>query len=168
MSVTSFAPSASAAPSNDPTAGGSPMAGGGAGGGQGTQIIQQIQGLLQQLGQATQQPAVQHAIDAINQVLGPIAQAVGAEESGPQGSMSSGLANPTGGDGSTQSSAPAGPDNMGESGRSSEGTKAGPSSFAGAKKAAMANHAEKGHFSKSGSKGEQLQTDKTKNRTKAK
>lgn len=167
MSVTPFAPSAGSAPSNAPVPGGSPLAGGGAGGGQGVQILQQVQDLLSQLLQTTQQPAVQQAVNSMMKLVDPLMQAVGAEESGPSGSMSSGLANPTGSGSPDETSAPAGPDNMGGSGYSSEGN-APSKSFGGAKKAAMANHAEKGHFSKSGSKGEQLQTDKQKNRTKGK
>lgn len=172
MSVTSFAPSAGAAPGGDPTQGGSPLAGGGAGGGQGVQILQQIQGLLQQLAQTEQQPAVLQAVNAMGKLMDPLMQAVSQSEGGPGGSMSSGLADPTGGGGADMTGAPAGPDSAGGGGYSSEGgsTDSAPPSktFGGARKAAMANHAEKGHFSKSGSKGEQLQTDKTKNRTKGK
>jgi hypothetical protein len=47
------------------------------------------------------------------------------------------------------------------------GAGGGPSkTFGGAKEAAMANFASKGHFSPSAGKGEELETEKTKNRKK--
>lgn len=135
---------------------------GGAGGGQGVQILQQIQSLLAQLAQTETDPGVQRAVNSMSQLIDPLMQAVGASD---QQNMTSGVANPTDPTGGMG----AGPDTMGSlpgAGGGSEGTKGGaePSSFKGASKAAAANFADKGHFSKSGSKGESLQTDKQKNR----
>lgn len=131
---------------------------GGAGGGQGVQILQQIQQLLAQLMQTESDPGVQKATQAMLQLVDPLMQAVGQAD---QGSMNSGISNPTG-----PPDLSGGAGDLGGGTESSEGG-AGPSlpsSFGGAKKAAMANFKDKGHFSKSGSKGEKLQTDKTKNR----
>ena len=152
------------APPVDPTGGmgggGGMPPPGGAGGGQGVQILQQIQQLLAQLMQTESDPGVQKAVQAMSSLIDPLMQAVGQAD---QGNMTSGISNPTG--------PISGPD-LGGGSESSEGEIGGaepPSkSFGGAKKAAMANFASKGHFSKSGSKGETLQTDKAKNRAKGK
>lgn len=130
---------------------------GGAGGGQGVQILQQIQDLLSQLGQVETDPGVQRAVSSMQQLIDPLMQAVGANDAQ---NMQSGVANPTGPIGGGA------PTDLPGAGESSEGPKGGreSKSFGGAKKAAMANFAQKGHFSKSGSKGEQLQTEKQKNR----
>lgn len=140
--------------------GGGMLPPGGAGGGQGVQILQQIQQLLAQLMQTESDPGVQKAAQAMLQLVDPLMQAVGQSDAG---NMTSGIANPGG---------PAGPDLGGESLSSEGGSDTGadegspPSTFKGAKKAAMANFGSKGHFSKSGSKGETPQTDKSKNRLK--
>lgn len=140
---------------------------GGAGGGQGVQILQQIQDLLSQLGQVETDPGVQRAVNSMQQLIDPLMQAVGANDAQD---MQSGLANPTGpitGGGGVGDLS-----DLPGAGESSEGPKGGresqepPKSFKGASKAALANFGSKGHFSKSGSKGEQLQTEKTKNRNK--
>lgn len=148
------------APPADPTAGGAGggmMPPGGAGGGQGVQILQQIQQLLAQLLQAESDPGVQKAAQAMMQLVDPLMQAVGQTD---QGSMNSGIANPTGDAGGGM------PDAGGPEPDADDMGGGAPASFGGAKKAAMANFKSKGHFSKSGSKGESLQTDKTKNRNK--
>lgn len=151
--------------------GGGGGGGGGAGGGQGVQILQQIQDLLSQLGQVESDPAVQRAVSSMQQLVDPLMQAVGSSDAQD---MTSGLSNP-GGPGDASADAGGGaPDMSGMGGLgagpddgSGGGAEAPPSkSFGGAKKAAMANFGSKGHFSKSGSKGESLQTDKTKNRNK--
>lgn len=153
--------SVTAPPGGDPTAGGL-MPQGGAGGGQGVQILQQIQDLLAQLSQVESDPGVQRAVQSIQGVIDPLMQAVGGAD---QQDMTSGLANP-GGDASG-GMPPGGPAEDALDGGADDASEGPPpKGFGGAKKAAMANFGKKGHFSKSGSKGEQLQTDKTKNRLK--
>lgn len=131
-------------------------AGGGGGnaspGGQDAQTLMQVQQLLAQVAQSQQEPHIQRAISSMLQLLDPLIQAVGANDTQD---MSSGLNTPNGPEG-------AAPPDDGSGGGAS------PSTFGGASKAAAANFADKGHFSKSGSKGEELQTDKAKNRAKAK
>jgi|SRR5450755_2142355 len=138
----------------DPTGGMMPP--GGAGGGQGVQIIQQIQQLLAQLMQTESDPGVQKAVQSMLQLCDPLQQAIGQADAG---SMSSGIANP----GGPPEGSPAEEASEPPAEAAAEGD---PTSFGGASKAASANFKAKGHFSKSGSKGETLQTDKTKNRNK--
>lgn len=142
--------------------GGGMLPPGGAGGGQGVQILQQIQQLLAQLMQTESDPGVQKAAQAMLQLVDPLMQAVGQSDAG---NMTSGISNPGGpnlGGGGMEGS-PAEEASESPAVESSEG---GPTTFKGAKKAAMANFGSKGHFSKSGSKGERPQTDKSKNRLK--
>lgn len=141
----------------DPTqmGGGAPAS---AGGGQGTLILQQVQQLLAQLMQSETDPNIQQAVGELLKGIDPLMQAIGQNDAQ---AMNSGLNTPGG---AQPPSGPAGPDLAGGS-RSSEGDMGGPpTTFKGAGKAAMATFKEKGHFSKSGSKGESLQTDKTKRR----
>jgi hypothetical protein len=106
------------------------------------------------------EPAIQRAVNAMLQMTDDLGKVVGADD---QQDQMSGLNTP-GGAASPMGPAIGGPDLAGGT-RSSEGP-ATATTFGGARKQAMANFAEKGHFSKSGSKGEQLQTEKTKNRAK--
>jgi hypothetical protein len=131
--------------------------------GQSSQILQQVQGLLAQIMQNEPEPAIQRAVNAMLQMTDDLSKVLGQND---QQDMSSGLntpggAMPPGGPGGGLG----GPDLSGGT-ESSEGPATAPTTFGGAKKAALANFASKGHFSKSGSKGEALQTEKTKNRLK--
>jgi hypothetical protein len=121
--------------------------------------LQQIQSLLAQIMQNEPEPAIQRAVSAMLQMTDDLSKVLTVDD---QQDMMSGLNTPGGAAPPGGPPALAGPDLAGGT-RSSEGP-ASATTFGGAKKAAMANFAEKGHFSKSGSKGEQLQTDKTKNR----
>lgn len=156
--------SLSAPPAAGPPGGGAPPPAS-AGGGQGTLILQQVQALLAQLMQSETDPNIQQGVQELLKAIDPLMQAIVNNDAQ---AMNSGLNNPTGNVG------PAGPDLAGGT-QSSEGAQnplgdmgPPPKGFGGARKAAMANFGSKGHFSKSGSKGEQLQTDKQKNRAKAK
>lgn len=144
------------APPADPTQ----MGGGGAppsaGGGQGTLILQQVQQLLAQLMQSETDPNIQQGVQELLKAVDPLMQAIGQNDAQ---AMNSGLNTPGG-------AMP--PPDMGGGGGGPEMGGPPPKSFKGANKAAMAMFGEKGHFSKSGSKGESLQTDKTKNRAKGK
>jgi hypothetical protein len=128
--------------------------------GQSSQLLQQIQDLLSQIMQNEPEPAIQRAVGSMLQMTQDLGQVLGRND---QQDMMSGLNTP-GGAAPPMGGGMAGPDLMGGT-RSSEGPATG-GGFPGAKAAAMANFREKGHFSKSGSKGEQLQTEKTRNRLK--
>jgi hypothetical protein len=125
-----------------------------------------VQGLLAQIMQNEPEPAIQRAVNAMLQMTDDLSKVLGRNDqqdmmSGlntPGGAMPPGGALPPGG-------GPGGPDLSGGT-ISSEGPATPPTTFGGAKKAALANFASKGHFSPSGSKGEALQTAKTKNRLK--
>jgi hypothetical protein len=129
-----------------------------AGPGQSSQLIQQVQNLLAQIMQNEPEPAIQRAVNAMLQMSQDLSQVLGRDD---QQDMMSGLNTPGGAVPPTG----AGPDLAGGT-ESSEGPTGEPTTFGGAKKAAMANFAKKGNFSKTGSKGEPLQTEKTKNRLK--
>ena len=122
----------------------------GAGGVGGAQILQQIEQLLMQLAQSEPEPQIQQAVSAIGQQVSALQQVVGKDD---MQDMQSGLANPGGSGGM-----PPG----GEEPAAAEE----PKSFAGAKKAAMANFKEKGHFSKNTPKGETPESEKSKNKKK--
>jgi len=111
--------------------------------------------------QSETDPNIQQGVGELLKAIDPLMQAVGQNDAQ---AMNSGLNTP-GGAMPPPGIGAGGPDLAGGT-ESSEGPP--PSTFAGAKKAAMANFGAKGHFSKSESKGEQLQTDRTKNRLKAK
>jgi hypothetical protein len=153
------------APAPDPTAGGDPTQGGGAapgpGPGQSSQLIQQVQALLAQIMQNEPEPAIQRAVGSMLQMTDDLSKVLGRDD---QQDMTSGLNTP-GGAVAPGGGGLGGPDLSGGT-QSSEGPATSPTTFGGANKAAMANFGEKGHFSKSGSKGEALQTSKTKNRLK--
>jgi hypothetical protein len=108
--------------------------------------------------QAESDPGVQRAAQAMMQLVDPLMQAVGQSDAG---NMTSGISNPGAPEGSPAEEAGESP-----AVEASEDEGPSPSTFKGAKKAAMANFGSKGHFSKSGSKGEMPQTDKSKNRLK--
>lgn len=129
-----------------------------AGGGQGTLILQQVQQLLAQLMQSETDPNIQQGVNELLKAIDPLMQAIGQNDAQ---AMNSGLNTPGGAMPPPDMSGGGGPDLSG-------GGAPPPSSFKGANKAAMANFGSKGHFSKSGSKGESLQTAKTKTRTKGK
>lgn len=131
-------------------------------------IMKQMDPLMQLVGQDDQQDMSSGLATPNGPGAGsPMGGAgLGLGGAGPAGPM------PPGGPPVPGSPMPGGPPDLG-GGMSSEGPASGPGgpaeeptpkTFAGAKKAAMANHAEKGHFSKSGSKGENLRSDKQKNR----
>jgi hypothetical protein len=149
------------APPVDPTGGAGPGAGPGPGPGPGqsSMLIQQVQGLLAQLMQNEPEPAIQRAVGAMLQMTDDLSKVVGQND---QQDMTSGLNTPGGA--MPPGGGVGGPDLAGGT-MSSEGP-ASASTFSGARKAAMDNFSSKGHFSKSGSKGQALQTEKTKNRTK--
>lgn len=155
--------------------------------GQGTQLLQQVGDLLGQLAQQETEPTIQRAIMGIMKQMEPLMTLVGQDD---QQDMSSGLATPNGpaaGNGPGPptpgspppgpggSPMPGGPPDVGGA-MSSEGIggldpSAGgggepPKTFEGAKAAAMATHRDKGHFNPHGAKGEEQETDKTKNRKK--
>lgn len=149
----------------------------GAGGSGGAQILQQIEALLAQLAEAEPQPAIQQAVKDMAQQAEALQQVVGKDD---EQDMQSGLANPSGGGemppggGAKELPAEGGAGMPPDSGAGGDHhgvaeihIKMGaPKSFGGARKAAMANHAEKGHFSKSTPKGETPQSDRTKNKAK--
>lgn len=152
----------------------------------GGQILQQIEQLLAQLAQEQPDPQVQHAIKGIQQQVEPLQQIVG----GQQGqNMQGGLNNPgapgeqapppggmpgmnAGGGAGAEEAPPAG----GPGGGAPHGgatpvlaihvAPGGPKSFGEAKKAAMATHAERGHFDKNTPKGETPSTPRTKAKAK--
>jgi len=146
----------------DPTQGGG--AGPGPGPGQSSQLIQQVQDLLAQIMQNEPEPAIQRAVNAMLQMTQDLSQVLGRND---QQDMMSGLNTPGGGPSPVPPTGggAGGPDLAGGT-QSSEGPTPEPTTFGGARKAAMANFAKKGNFSKSGSKGEALQTEKTRNRLK--
>jgi hypothetical protein len=139
--------------------------GAGPGPGQSSQLIQQVQALLAQIMQNEPEPAIQRAVNAMLQMTDDLSKVLGQND---QQDMQSGLNTPGG------AMAPGGPPPGGGVGGpdlsggtiSSEGPATPPTTFKGANKAALANFKSKGNFSKSGSKGEELQTEKTKNRLK--
>lgn len=142
------------------------MGGGGgappsAGGGQGALILQQVQQLLAQLMQSETDPNIQQGVNELLKAIDPLMQAIGQNDAQ---AMNSGLNTPGGA--MPPPGSPAEEAGESPSFEASENEGAEAKSFKGAKKAAMANFGSKGHFSKSGSKGEKLQTSKTKNRTK--
>jgi hypothetical protein len=123
-----------------------------------------VQGLLAQIMQNEPEPAIQRAVGAMLQMTNDLGRVLGRND---QQDMLSGLNAPGGAVAPPQGPAGlAGPDLAGGT-RSSEGP-ASATTFGGARKAAMQNFRTKGHFSPSGSKGEALQTEKTRNRLKAK
>jgi hypothetical protein len=152
------------APPVDPTQGG---LGGGAsaGGGQGTLILQQVQQLLAQLMQSETDPNIQNGVGELLKAIDPLMQAIGQNDAQ---AMNSGLNTPGGGLGPDMGGLPPEGSPAEEAGESpsQEAAEGGGKGFGGAKKAAMANFKSKGHFSKKGSKGENLQTQKAKNRAK--
>lgn len=139
------------------------------GGGQSAQILQQIQMLLVQLGQSEPDPEVQHLVQ---QAMQPIQALEGVVGKTDEANAMSGLHNPGGEGGEGVEGAGAEP--AGGSGGGEHhvvevhiGVPAGgPKTPGDAKKAAMANFKEKGHFSGSTPKGVAPQTDRTKNRAK--
>lgn len=148
-----------AAPALEPQGAPPAAPGGGAVGGQSAQTVQQIESLLAQLSQEEPDPQVQHLIQQAQQPMEALQQAVGKDDTED---MSSGLHNP-GGDGGQ------------EAGGSPEGgghpvmeihIGSAPKTFDGAKKAAMKNFQEKGHFSGSTPKGSKPETQKAKSKAK--
>lgn len=157
----------------------------GAGGSGGAQIVQQIEDLLMQLSQMEPEPEIQQAVQSIQERLEPLQQLLGKDD---QQDMQSGLANPGGAapgeepPGGGAGGMPAGPESAGMpaptegGGGGGEPTHeveihirpagGGSKSFGGAKKEAMANLKEKGHFSRSTPKGEKPSTDRTKSKAK--
>jgi hypothetical protein len=156
------------APPMDPTQGGGLGGLGGgasAGGGQGTLILQQVQQLLAQLMQSETDPNIQQGVGELLKAIDPLMQAIGQNDAQ---AMNSGLNTPGGALPPMGGAMPPEGSPAEEAGESPAAESSEDKTFSGAKKAAMANFKGKGHFSKKGSKGENLQTQKTKNRTKGK
>lgn len=164
------------APEAPPAApGGGAIAGGG---GQSAQLVQQIEGLLMQLAQSEPDPQIQHLIQQLSEPIQQLQQVVGKDDTED---MSSGLHNPggeeaPGGAGGAAGGAPM-PGGAGAGAGEGAGGEhhvvevhigvpsGGPKSFGDAKKAAMANFKEKGHFG-SGPKGSPPETERAKNKAK--
>ena len=154
-----------------------PPEGGTAGGGQSAQILQQIEELLMQLAQSDASPEVQSAVQELSSGVEALQQVVGSQD---MQNMQSGLNNPGApGEGAAGLGlGEAGGSPAEEAGESptEEGAEGGPtheveihirpSSFKGARQAAMATHRERGHFDRSTPKGKTPQTDRTKNKAK--
>lgn len=152
--------------------------GGGAvapGGGASAQTVQQIMMLLTQLGQEEPDPQIQHLVQQAMQPLQALETAMGKDD---EGDAMSGLHNP-GGPGGGEEAEPGGAPGGPAGGAMPGGEPGGgehhvvevhigvPSkSFGGAKKEAMDNFKEKGHFSRSAPKGAPPQTERTKNKAK--
>lgn len=148
----------------------------GAGGSGGAQILQQIQSLLAQLVQAEPEPEIQQAVQTMAKQAEALETVVGKSD---EQDMQSGLANPTGGGGLAGAGGaeePGAEPSMGADagGNDHHGVAeihikmapGGPKSFGDAKKAAMAMHAEKGHFDPNTPKGETPSSPKSKNKAK--
>ena len=159
--------------------------------GEGSQILEQIEGLLAQLAQSEPEPEVQRAIQGIQKQVEPLQQVLGAQDIQNQ---QGGLANPTGGGagamggmpapggagmptgaeppeelpegGAAGGAPPSGGDHHGVAEIHIKMAPGGPKSFGDAKKAAMAMHGEKGHFDPHTPKGETPSTPKTKAKAK--
>jgi hypothetical protein len=151
-------------------------------GGQGAQILQQVEGLLTQLAQSEPEPEVQQAIQGILQQVQPLMQLVGKDD---MQDMQSGLNNPSGpppgeeggempgGAGGQELPSGGGAEGAPSPGGGDEGAThhveihiTPAKTFAGARKQAMATHAQRGHFSQHTPAGERPSTDRTKNKAK--
>lgn len=166
------APAAEGAPPAAP--GGGAVAGGA---GASAQTVQQIVMLLTQLAQEEPDPQVQQLVKAMMQPAQALEQVMGKDD---EGDAMSGLHNPgaPGGEEAEPGGAPGGGLPGGDASGAEPGEGGGehhvvevhigvPSkSFAGARKEAMSNFKEKGHFSRSAPKGAPPQTDRTKNKAK--
>jgi len=165
-------------------------------GGGSAQVVQQIESLLAQLAQEQPEPQVQQAIKGIQAQVEPLQQILGAQQAQnmqgglqnptgppPAGGPGGAGAPPPGGspgEGSELPPEPGGampPEHGGEPGGGGEHghhtieiqiKPGGPKTFAGAKKAAMATHRERGHFDPNTPAGETPSTPRTKNKAKAK
>lgn len=150
----------------------------GAGGSGGAQIMQDIQEKLVQLSQMEPEPEIQQAVAEMSKQAETLEGVLGKDD---EQDMQSGLANPTGGGapppgGGAEEELPgAGAPAGGDAGGGDHHGVAeihikmapgGPKSFGDARKAAMAMHAEKGHFDPHTPKGETPSSPKSKSKAK--
>lgn len=162
-----------------PEAAAPPAAGGGGGG---AQILQQIEDLLNQLVQSEPEPEIQQAVQGMMQQVQDLQQVVGQDMGQDQGEglggapAGGGMPEPGGAGGQEEmppspggAPAPEGGAGGGEGPTHEVEIHIRPTGgFKGARKAAMATHAERGHFSKTTPKGETPQSDRSKNKAKSK
>lgn len=153
----------------------------GQGGSGGSQILQQIEGLLAQLVQSEPEPQIQQAVQTISKQVEALQGVIGKDD---EQDMQSGLANPTGGGAMPAAGGAEGAEEPQLPGAGAPGGDAGggdhhgvaeihikmqpggPKTFGDAKKAAMAHFGEKGHFDPNTKKGETPQSQRSKSKAK--
>lgn len=164
-----------------------PVAPPGQGGSGGAQIMQDIQQKLAQLAQAEPEPEIQQAVAKMSQEAEALETVLGKDDAQD---MQSGLANPGAPGGEAAGGMPGGAPAPGgaapaeelpagggaapEGGGDHHGVAeihikmqpGGPKTFGAAKKAAMATHAERGHFDKNTPKGETPSSQRSKSKAK--
>lgn len=139
--------------------------------------MQQIQSLLAQLVQMEPEPEIQQAVQTMSKQAEALEGVLGKDD---EQDMQSGLANPTGGGAPSPAGGPEELPGAGAPGGDAGGgehhgvaevhikmtPEGGPKTFGDAKKAAMAMHAEKGHFDPHTPAGETPSSQKSKSKAK--